>query len=1797
MPRLRVRTAARRAPTSPAGAAKNTSYQVGLDALARTASQRQAIKRAELQPFKLPEFPPGAAPPKGSQLAMDETPLSSVTSWAAQQAISSAWSEGLQFLGYTYLSELSQRPEYRVISEVIAEEMTRKWIRFQGKGDDDKTDKISELIDYLDDMKLQTIFHHIALTDGLMGRAHIYINTGDGESEDELQTPLGNGRDKVSRSKVKKGKLRGFKVVEPIWAYPLTYNSSDPLADNWYRPDRWFCMSRAIHRSRLLSFVGRPVPDILKPAYAFGGLSLSQMAKPYVDNWLRTRQSVSDLVHSFTVFKLGTDLSALLMDGGDQLFRRMELFNNLRDNNNLFLYNEDTENFDNTSAPLGTLDALLNKSQEQMAAVSRIPLVKLLGIQPGGLNASSEGEIVTFYDTIAAAQERLFRPHLTTCIDFAQISLWGEVDPDIVFVFEPLRALSRKEEAEVRKTDAETGQILVTGGAISQEEERIRIASDPDTPYQGLDPNDVPDLQEEEEAGLAIPGAGGAEKAILEGPGGEGGGDKPKALADKSKGEPDKPKDAGAKPKAENDKGAAKDGVVPFDGAGDGAQIATDPPVSEPQRKAMFAAAEGKSTLGIPQKVGEEFVGKPHDDGLPFDPSFDAEWSEADHDRRDDGKFGSGSEGARAAPAKKASGGAIANVRSFLKSANLRATVRSVAGTLKANQRAILAAAVVAAITKIAGGYISPELEDTISDNVRNFAENAKVTIGEARKTMQAIASKLIAARSSTAKDSAEPDDVLAAIVRFHEGFGAADEGEFKEGDHPRAPDGKFGSGGSKGEKSGKSKKDETGGEFFSKNWHKAGSVGGHSQPSKGQIERYTKAWEDHAKGIAPEVALKPEPALKESDLKRVGKQMGSNPGGVFEDKSGQRFYVKQGKSKAHVDTELAAADLYKLAGTPTLDYQAVEGGKHIATKMEKLDADRLAKLSPAERKKAQADFMTHAWLANWDAVGLGGDNIGTVNGVPTALDLGGALSYRAMGSPKGDKFGNTVGEIDTLRSASMNPDAASLYGGMSDADMKQSAQKVLAIPDSAIRKTIEQRSLDSGLADKLIARKKDIVKRFGLTASDSIVETDPDVFTLEGEKGTAKFEDWEDEPAQDSDFKESDHPRQKDGKFGSGGGGGSGGGNEAEIARQVEEHAKPESLLQSLFSIGSKSWELREGARRLKASGIKNMTPVEAAHVVGYVGKRYKKLNKQLRTGSLSASQAEYAKTLNEALDKLPTYKGQTLRGVNLSEAQRSAYKVGQVIEDRGFVSTGKDFVFDTNTTFYIQGKSGRDITKLTSDTRDTQWGEVLFKSGTRFRVDHNDGANIVLSEVEASAAKDAAMDEFEESKHPRTPDGKFGSGGGSSSGKSESGGTATKEKPKLPEGVKSKKEHVGNLLKKGVTGKEVLEATGWPSVSMPQLAKSLGVTLIKKKEGGVTKYYSEEPGASPILPDPKTFEPPAPKPAPAPPPPAPPAPAPPKPVEKPTSVLQKIGAMFSPAKPTFPTPSLEDAQKAKKGTKIIPSNVPGAQALESKFNDKWAAKDLTDPGEIAEKVHDYKQVKAEIAKLSALSQAEKQKLQKQEAEKAAAAAKEEQKKTQAHLAGMMLELGIEDLDDAKGVEGIANMTGQSVNQLTQSMKSWESAAKSAGVPELSAFEYAALQSYIGSGYTMINPALRAPSWTQETHAAAKLLNTALQKMPKYEGGGELNRYSSLPANLQAGYIPGHIIEERAFTSSSTKHVFSDRNTKFTITKTKTARDIRKMNSHEGEILFPAKTMFKVTKNFKDNGKTHIHMEEVWKL
>lgn len=396
------------------------------------------------------------------------------------------YGEGLAFFGYPYLAELTQRPEYRRGSEIIAKEMTRKWIKLTAVGDGDKTAKLAALETAFKRLRVQDAFRRVAEQDGFFGRSQIFLDTG---TDDEvLAAPL-----LVSPATIKQGGLR-LVVIEPLWTYPATYNATNPLQADYYKPQAWYVMGKQVHSSRLLTFVGREMPDMLKPAYMFGGLSLTQMAKPYVDNWLRTRQSVSDLIHSFSVSGIKTNMASVLTGGTSLgLNDRVALFNNLRDNSGTMLLDKDTEEYWNVSTPLGTLDHLQAQTQEHMASVLGIPLVVLLGITPSGLNASSEGELQTFYAWIEAQQEHLFSANMTKLLQIIQLNEFGTIDPDIGFRWEPLWTLDETARAAVRKSDADAAVAYIGAGVLSPEEERMRLAGAEDSLYPGLDVSDLPD--------------------------------------------------------------------------------------------------------------------------------------------------------------------------------------------------------------------------------------------------------------------------------------------------------------------------------------------------------------------------------------------------------------------------------------------------------------------------------------------------------------------------------------------------------------------------------------------------------------------------------------------------------------------------------------------------------------------------------------------------------------------------------------------------------------------------------------------------------------------------------------------------------------------------------------------------------------------------------------------------------------------------------------------------------------------------------------------------------------------------------------------------------------------------------------------------------------------------------------------------------------------------------------------------------------------------------------------------------
>jgi phage-related protein (TIGR01555 family) len=430
--------------------------------------------------IELPQLPPGVRPDRAVMAMDDWGGGPNITAWANSQGSG----VGLYFPGYAYLSELAQRAEYRAPTEVIAKEMTRKWIKFNTKSGGDKSKRIADIEDAFKRFNVRSAVRRALELDGFFGLGHIYIDI-DGQ-ENDLDKPL-----LLDQKTIAKGSLRALRVIEPIWTTPVKWNAAVPTKPYFYRVEHWAVMGKTTHADRLLSFVSRPVPDLLKPSYNFGGMSLSQLIEPYVVRWLSTVQAVNQLISNFSIINLATDMQAVLAPGAGQedwngFLNRARMFVQNRNNQGLFLSDKNKEELKQLTVSLAGLSELQAQAQEHMAAPTHIPLVVLTGITPSGLNASSDSEIQVFHNWIGSVQEADARPHIDKILIAIQLNEFGDVDEDIGYEFVDLEQPNAEALSRIRKADADAGIAYIQAGVVDPDEERKRLATDPSSGYNNL---------------------------------------------------------------------------------------------------------------------------------------------------------------------------------------------------------------------------------------------------------------------------------------------------------------------------------------------------------------------------------------------------------------------------------------------------------------------------------------------------------------------------------------------------------------------------------------------------------------------------------------------------------------------------------------------------------------------------------------------------------------------------------------------------------------------------------------------------------------------------------------------------------------------------------------------------------------------------------------------------------------------------------------------------------------------------------------------------------------------------------------------------------------------------------------------------------------------------------------------------------------------------------------------------------------------------------------------------------------
>ena len=233
--------------------------------------------------------------------------------------------------------------------------------------------------------------------------------------------------------------------------------------------------------------------------------------------------------------------------------------------------------------------------------------------------------------------------------------------------------------------------------------------------------------------------------------------------------------------------------------------------------------------------------------------------------------------------------------------------------------------------------------------------------------------------------------------------------------------------------------------------------------------------------------------SLDLSKWKKVGGQKGSNPGGTFENPAtGEQVYVKAPKSQLHGENERLASAIYDAAGISSAKVLAGKDADGIdVTYSPMIDGakqDLKKNLNNKEyMARLQQGFAIDALLANWDVIGLDYDNVVTdKNGEPVRVDPGGALLFRAQGSPKGGAFGEDVPELDAFTDKTSTRPSAKVFSQMSDEQKLESAKVLQNLSTSQIDELVDSIITDptkqEELKTKLKARRQYILDKFGLS-------------------------------------------------------------------------------------------------------------------------------------------------------------------------------------------------------------------------------------------------------------------------------------------------------------------------------------------------------------------------------------------------------------------------------------------------------------------------------------------------------------------------------------------------------------------------------------------------------------------------------------------------------------------------------------------------------------------------------------------
>lgn len=228
-----------------------------------------------------------------------------------------------------------------------------------------------------------------------------------------------------------------------------------------------------IHHSRVLRIEGQELPYWQKISENLWGQSVLERLFDRLLAFDSTTQGAAQLVYKahLRTYKI-KGLREIIALGGpalEGLTKQIDFLRHAQTNEGLTLMDAEDE-FEAHSYAFGGLDMVLLQMGQQISGALNIPLVRLFGQSPAGLNSTGESDIRTYYDGIEQEQEHRLRAGVHKLLHISYQSLSGKPLPDRTdFTFRPLWQLTDEQKAQIASTTTASMTQAVSGGIAGRQ--------------------------------------------------------------------------------------------------------------------------------------------------------------------------------------------------------------------------------------------------------------------------------------------------------------------------------------------------------------------------------------------------------------------------------------------------------------------------------------------------------------------------------------------------------------------------------------------------------------------------------------------------------------------------------------------------------------------------------------------------------------------------------------------------------------------------------------------------------------------------------------------------------------------------------------------------------------------------------------------------------------------------------------------------------------------------------------------------------------------------------------------------------------------------------------------------------------------------------------------------------------------------------------------------------------------------------------------------------------------------------